>query len=118
MESGLLQQLDGLAGVMRSHRKWLALGVDILAYETEHWRDGDLLSEACDTWIEAHPILARTVILSAGALVTAHLANLLRDDYDALSQVFWRRNLDLLLRISGKVQEPPLAEIEPVSGAI
>lgn len=101
-----------LASGMRSHRKWLALAVDILAYETEHWRDGDLLSEACDGWIEAHPILARVLIVSAGTLVTAHLANLLRDDFDALSQVFWRRNLDLLLRISGKVQDSPLVQIE------
>lgn len=92
-------------------RKWIALAVDILCYETEHWSDGDLLSEACDTWIDKHPILARTVILSAGTLITAHLANLLRDDFDALSMIFWQRNLDLLLAISGKTSKPPLNEI-------
>ena len=94
---------------MRAQRKWLALAVDLLGYEVEHWRDGDLLSEACDGWIEQHPVVARVVIVSGGLLLTAHLANLLRDEHDLLSMFFWRRNLDLLLHASGKVRKSPLA---------
>jgi hypothetical protein len=75
--------VDGLAPRMTANRKWLALAIDILCYETEHWSDGNLLSEACDSWIDKHPILARTIIVSAGTLITVHLANLLRDEYDA-----------------------------------
>lgn len=100
---------------MSAARKWLALTVDILAYETEHWSDGELLSQACDGWIEKHPVLARGVIVSVGLLLTAHLANLLNDRHDALSLMFWRRNCDLLPYLLGKRRHSPPGEMRLVS---
>jgi len=71
--------------------KWVAIAADILAYEAEHIHDGELLSQACDRWIEAHPVAARICIIAVGTLLTAHLANLIDPQYDPVAIRFWRR---------------------------
>lgn len=49
---------------------WLALAAGIIAYEVTA-RDGELMSEAVDRYLRAHPWLTRAVI----AATACHLAN-------------------------------------------
>lgn len=72
--------------------KWLTLTVDILAYEAAHRSDGMLLSEEAHRWVDSRPIAARVAIISAGALLTAHLAKVLDPRYDVISREFCLRN--------------------------
>lgn len=75
-------------------RKWLAIFADILQYELDHANDGELLSEACDRWIDRYPILARAAIIGLGGVLIAHLANCLPAEADVISRQFWRRVLE------------------------
>lgn len=70
--------------------KFIGLFVDIVTYEVRHSNDGLLLSEEADRWIEKHPIAARIAIVSTGALLTLHLANLLAPEVDPLGRTVWR----------------------------
>jgi hypothetical protein len=65
----------------------------ILSYELRHTRDGMLLSEEFDRWIERYPIGARVLILTAGVIITAHCANVVPNQMDLLSKALWRRVL-------------------------
>lgn len=78
---------------MKARDKWLMLAADILAWEISHSRDGQLLSEECDRWIARNPVLARTVIVTLGAVLTAHLANLIPSPnrFDPISVEFWEK---------------------------
>lgn len=78
-----------MAGVMSG---WLKLSVFILAYEIRHSRDGKLLSEEADRWIAKRPILARAAIGFIGLALTAHVGNFLHEDFDFISNGFWRRH--------------------------
>lgn len=80
-----------LAGFMTAGRKWLQLIADIVLYESAHTDDGELLSEFCDPWIQRHPVAARGVILTVGAVVVLHLANVTPLQYDVMSRAFWQR---------------------------
>lgn len=70
--------------------KIISIIADIVTYEVKHSNDGYLLSEECDRWIEKHPIAARMVIVSAGTIVTLHLANLLDPSFDPMSKRVWK----------------------------
>lgn len=76
---------------LSANQKWLYLFIDIVAYEVSHASDGELLSEGADRLVAKQPIWGRVFILCAGALITAHLANILDDQYDLLAQNFWKR---------------------------
>lgn len=80
---------------MSATKKWLDIFVDILAYEAAHATDGELLSEACDRWIEKNPVTARAVILAAGTALTLHLSNSITWQFDVISRKFWARNFRL-----------------------
>lgn len=71
-------------------QKIIELVIDIVSYEVRHSNDGFLLSEEADRWIEKHPIAARVAIVSTGALLTLHLANLLAPEFDPLGKTVWR----------------------------
>lgn len=72
--------------------KWIQIAFDVIDYEMQHSNgDGQLLSEAADRWIAKHPVAARVCIVSVGALLTLHLANLIDKDYDVVSRTFWRK---------------------------
>jgi hypothetical protein len=73
-------------------RKWFSLAADIVVFEFAHWDDAEMLSDATHRWVGAHPVAARLTILSAGALITAHLAALLEPAHDPLSKEFRFRN--------------------------
>lgn len=85
---------------MNAGQKWLELFVDIVAYESAHTDDGQLLSEACDRWIEKYPVAARSIIIAIGAALIVHLANLISPKYDVISQDFWRRVYQLWKRFN------------------
>lgn len=74
---------------MSAAAKWAEIITDIVAYEMHHANDGELLSEACDRWVERHPVAARVCIISGGLLLTAHLANLIHPHYDPVSMRFF-----------------------------
>lgn len=76
---------------MSAGQKWLMLALDILSYEVQHANDGELLSQAADRWIIKHPKTARLCIVSAGVLLTLHVANLVDPNYDVVSTEFWKR---------------------------
>jgi len=59
---------------------WLALAAGVVAWEIA---GAELLSEAVDRYLEAHPWLTRAVI----AIVALHLANLLPERLDPLHQI-------------------------------
>lgn len=107
--------------VMRSAspaaRAWIILGIGILVWEFLA-PDDQTLSEEVDRWLAKHSVLTVSAVMG----VALHLINVLPAPVDPVSIGFRMlrhgRKLDLLLRVSGKVQEPPLAEIELVSGAI
>lgn len=80
----------GLEHTLSATAKWFTLATDIVLYEVTHASDGELLSEACDRWIARNPVAARLSIVSAGALLTLHLANLIDSRYDPVSPHFWR----------------------------
>lgn len=88
--------------VTTAEQKWLQLGLDILAHELRHANDGQLLSEACDRWIDRNPVAARVCIVSVGGLLIAHLANLIDKDYDVVGPQFWRRNRKALQQLIRK----------------
>lgn len=72
--------------------KWLELFVDIVNYELQHAHDDQLLTNACHRWVDSRPIAARAFIVSAGALLTLHLAKLVDPRFDLISRSFWRRD--------------------------
>lgn len=72
---------------MNAGLKWLGLLMDILSYESGQ----PLLSEGADILVEKHPIAGRLFIVSTGAIITLHLANLVDPRYDILAQSFWKR---------------------------
>lgn len=76
---------------LSANQKWLYLFIDIVTYEVSHASDGELLSEGADRLVAKQPIWGRVFILCAGALITAHLANILDDHYDLLARNFWKR---------------------------
>ena len=61
---------------------WLGLAVGVAAYEALA-RDGELMSEAVDRYLEAHPLVTRCVVVT----VAAHLLNLLPQRLDPLALV-------------------------------
>ncbi|OCB41891.1 hypothetical protein A5677_00480 [Mycobacterium malmoense] len=64
-------------------RAWLMLAGAILTYEIAA-DEGELLSEAADRYMLAHPWITRTVVFS----IAAHLCNLVKDRYDPLHWLF------------------------------
>jgi hypothetical protein len=78
---------------MNAGRMWLRILLDVVSYETEHVNDGQLLSNGADHLIEKFPLLGRAFILGTGAIITLHLANVLEDRYDLMSQRFWNHLL-------------------------
>lgn len=72
--------------------KWIAIVVDILAYELVHLDDDQMLSDTTHRWVDRHPIAARVAITSAGAVLTAHLAKLIDPRFDAISRSFFLRS--------------------------
>lgn len=69
-------------------RKWLSITADIVAFELDNWETGELLSDVTHRWVRRNPIAARVTIISAGALIIAHLAALLDPEFDVLSKDF------------------------------
>lgn len=72
---------------MNAKQAWAVMAAGIVLYELTS-RDGELLSEQCDRWLESNPtrFLTRAVI----ATVSLHLANVLPDRFDPMSQDFWK----------------------------
>jgi hypothetical protein len=73
-------------------QKWLSIVVDIVVYEAAHWSDSEMLYDFTHRVVAAHPVAARVAILSAGALITAHLSAILDPAFDPLSKEFHFRN--------------------------
>jgi hypothetical protein len=78
---------------MNAGRMWLQILLDVVSYENEHVADGQLLSQGADRLVEKSPVFGRILILGTGAIVTLHLANVLEDKYDLMSQRFWNHLL-------------------------
>lgn len=78
---------------MKAKLKWLSLVADVVAYEVTCGPD-ELLSVECDRWIAKYPIMARVGIVAAGAILTAHLANIVPqpERYDVMAKAFWARS--------------------------
>lgn len=71
-----------------AEQKCIMLAADILGYELAHWYDEEMISHAAHRLVERHPIAARVAIISAGALLTAHLARVFDSAADPLSKDF------------------------------
>jgi hypothetical protein len=85
-------------------QKWFDIFIDVVTYEATHLDDGELLSEACDRWIERYPTLSRLVIVAFGWALTWHLANLTPPQYDVIGREFWRRLYRLWKKFGGTNQ--------------
>ena len=85
--------------------KWVGITADIVAYEVAHWHDEEMLTYVAHRWIERNPIAARVAILSAGALITGHLARLIDSRYDPLSKGFylWNRGARVAMDVAAAV---------------
>lgn len=75
---------------MNAGQKWLQLVFDVVDKE---FREGPLLSEGADDLVNKYPIAGRVFIVAVGAAVTLHLANLVDERVDLISQSFWRNIL-------------------------
>lgn len=89
------EAVDGMAAdrldrVSIAGQKWLAIAVDIVAWEVTCGEE-NLLSAECDRQIAKRPVLARVVIVGVGAILTAHLANVIDPRFDIVSPSFWAR---------------------------
>ena len=84
---------------MNATQMWAKIFFDVVSYETQHLKDGELLSQSADRLIHKFPVSGRIFILSTGAIITLHLANVLDEKFDLMSNAFWNR----LLRKAGKV---------------
>ncbi|AEK09548.1 hypothetical protein LITTLEE_169 [Mycobacterium phage LittleE] len=73
---------------MNAREKWISIVADILEYELTCETD-QLLSCEADRWIEAHPVLARTAILTVGIALTLHVANAIPPKWDVISKGFF-----------------------------
>ena len=80
--------------------KFLDIFLGIVAYEVQHSKDGNLLSEQCDRWVEKRPVLARMAIGTIGSVLVLHLANLIPVKYDPMHYQLWAPTLS---RLRGKV---------------
>lgn len=69
-------------------RAWLGLAGLIILYEVAA-DEGELLSEAADRYMLAHPWITRFVAFS----IAAHLCNLVKDRYDPLHWLFTAKRL-------------------------
>lgn len=74
-----------------AQRKIVALLVDLITYELGHLSDGMLLTDEARRATTRHPVLGRTLILTAGTLLTGHLAGIIPERYDLLGRRFWQR---------------------------
>jgi hypothetical protein len=70
--------------------KWLELLLDIVMYEVDHNSDGQLLSDGAKRLVKRFPVSGRAFILCAGSVITLHLASVLDERWDPMSQYFWR----------------------------
>lgn len=77
---------------MNAKQKWIALALDIIAWELT-CDEENLLSAECDRQIAKHPYLARLFIVGLGAILITHLANLHErpELTDVVSTSFWAR---------------------------
>lgn len=66
---------------LTAKRAWTAMGIGILAYEIA-CPQGELLSEGADRALESH----RALTLGGIGLVALHLANVIPQRYDPLTQ--------------------------------
>ena len=69
--------------VRPADRAWLMLGAAILTYEIAA-NEGELLSEAADRYMLAHPWITRFVVFS----IAVHLCNMIDERYDPLHWLF------------------------------
>lgn len=71
-----------------SDRAWIILAVGVAAWD---WLapDDELLSEAADRYMLAHPWLTRAVVIAVGA----HLCNMVPDRWDPLHRLFGAKRL-------------------------
>ena len=69
-------------------RAWAALVVGIVSWEVFAPPE-QLLSDEASRLVKSHPIGARVAIICIGALLTAHLADLVDDSCDPVSPNFW-----------------------------
>lgn len=69
-------------------RAWLALTGGIAVYEMAA-AEGELLSEAADRYMLAHPWITRAVVIAVGM----HLCNAVPDRYDPLHWLFTTKRL-------------------------
>lgn len=85
----LSSSATGLNPEMRpADRAWLTLASGIVAYELAAVED-ELLSEAADRYMSAHPWITRAVT----AAVAMHLCNIIPDRYDPLHHLFTVKRL-------------------------
>jgi len=69
--------------VQRGSIAWTALAAGVIGYNVSA-REGEMLSQAADRWIESHPILVRLLI----AVVAAHVANVAPQRLDPIHLFF------------------------------
>ncbi|HEY6576069.1 MAG TPA: hypothetical protein VI029_14295 [Mycobacterium sp.] len=69
---------------MNAKQAWALLATGVLSYEF-YCKDGELLSECVDGWLDCRPLLTRAVI----AALALHLGNLLPARYDVVSLGFF-----------------------------
>lgn len=69
---------------MNAKQAWVLLATGVLSYEL-YCKDGELLSECVDEWLDCRPLLTRAVI----AALALHLGNLLPARYDVVSLGFF-----------------------------
>ncbi len=55
--------------------------------------DGQLLTDEVHRQVARHPVVARLLILAAGAIITLHLADVLDERRDLMSRRFWQRRV-------------------------
>lgn len=73
-------------------KAWMVLAAGIMGWEVFCPAD-QLLSSAAHRLVERCPTSGRVAIICAGALLTGHLAAVIRSDMDPVSQGFWLWNL-------------------------
>lgn len=86
-------------GLIRGEHAWVALALLVLGYEVCA-RDGELMSEAVDRFIEKRPGLTRLVVV----VVAAHLLNLIPERFDPLHRTAQvTRRYRTVVSVSGKL---------------
>ena len=69
-------------------RAWAVLAAGIISWEVFAPPE-QLLSDEASRLVKSHPTGARIAIICIGALLTAHLADLIDDTQDPVSPNFW-----------------------------